>query len=926
MNTPNSPSNTTRLGRLLHWLDDRTGLPGALRACPVRETGGAAPWWNLWISLILCAAVLQAITGFFLWMHYSPSAQTAWESVYYLQYEVTGGWLLRGLHHWTAQVLVALLVLYVLQMIVRGTYRAPREFVFWTALCLALFALALCLTGDLLSWDQNGYASTKTRVNFLMLLPWIGEPLFRLAVGGPAFGHLALTRFFALHVGCCAALFFLFFLAHLGVARRAAMETPNRTNGKPAAAKGLARCDWSSPRVHGLACLGLLVVVLVFVFGVGVHLGAPADRDPANFYAGARPEWSFRGLYGFSNAFPGELKILPIFVFPTIFFALVVLMPVIAYYRKGNVVTLLVLGAVTAVLGALTRKRVRLDPAEPGHAFNLLVLAVLALGLLSFSAASWVHDWRNADYHAALQAGEEEAQRVKELVRGPDGIPPAGALAVLRSDPKSQGPKLWKQQCAVCHDYQDPDEKVAPTEKPTAPDLYGFPSRAWIAGLLDPQQIKSAKYLGNTRFAGGVMVRYVEGRFAKLKAEDRTAIVAALSAEARLASQAAQDEQDTKLIEKGRALIASNECARCHRFYNAGPSGSAGVAPDLTGYGSREWTLGLLADPTHASFYGLRNDRMPAYVELPAQPAKNRLQPDQIGLVTDWLRGEWYEPADDYEASAGPAEGKAVKTPVLLALGTWEARRVKQEKPPVDKPGAEALALYKREHCAVCHPHTGTPSGDIVPTDASAFDLGGFASRAWIAGLLDPKRVDGPKYFGNSAFKKGSMVGFVKGNLKELKKDVGEKDLQKLIEALAAEAQRSGPGPAAAPAAGKEAAQLFEDFTCTDCHRFYTKGSLGSAPELTGFGSREWLVGYWQEKPGKKTPDGKPEREWKPGILSDPANPRFFGKRNDGMPSYLKTPDHPATNLLSATQAEMLADWLRGPASEPKPDPKAAPK
>ena len=63
--------------------------------------------------------------------------------------------------------------------------------------------------------------------------------------------------------------------------------------------------------------------------------------------------------------------------------------------------------------------------------------------------------------------------------------------------------------------------------------------------------------------------------------------VAALSAEAHLASQAAQDKQDAPLIDKGRKLLASNECARCHRFYDAG---KAGAAPDLTGYGSVSYT------------------------------------------------------------------------------------------------------------------------------------------------------------------------------------------------------------------------------------------------------------------------------------------------------------------------------------------------
>jgi len=222
MSTPDSSAKLARCRALVDWLQDRTGLPGAWRACPVCTAAPVARWWSLWATLFLTALAIQAITGFFLWMYYSPSAQTAWESVYYLQYEVAGGWLIRGLHHWTAHVLVALLGLYVAAMIVRGAYRAPREFVFWTALLMGLIALALCLTGDLLSWDQEAYGATQTRVSFLMLLPGIGGWLYKLAAGGAAFGHLTLTRFFALHVGCFAGAMLLMFCAHVWCVRRAA--------------------------------------------------------------------------------------------------------------------------------------------------------------------------------------------------------------------------------------------------------------------------------------------------------------------------------------------------------------------------------------------------------------------------------------------------------------------------------------------------------------------------------------------------------------------------------------------------------------------------------------------------------------------------------------------------------------------------------
>ena len=64
-----------------------------------------------------------------------------------------------------------------------------------------------------------------------------------------------------------------------------------------------------------------------------------------------------------------------------------------------------------------------------------------------------------------------------------------------------------------------------------------------------------------------------------------------------------------------------------------------GSGPDLTGYGSREWLVAFISNPSHSRFYGTRNDRMPAFGE------EKILTPQEVGLVTDWIRREWYEPA-----------------------------------------------------------------------------------------------------------------------------------------------------------------------------------------------------------------------------------------------------------------------------------------
>jgi ubiquinol-cytochrome c reductase cytochrome b subunit len=137
--------------------------------------------------------------------------------------------------------------------------------------------------------------------------------------------------------------------------------------------------------------------------------------------------------------------------------------------------------------------------------------------------------------------------------------------------------------------------------------------------------------------------------------------VIALSAEAQLHRQAEIDQQDAATIEAGRKVIASEEnCAGCHKFREAGELGSA---PDLTGYGSRKWLVGMISNPTHERFYADRNDRMPAFAEHGADTTNNMLTQKQLGLIVDWLRGDWYEPpvAEASGAKAEPAKESAAE-------------------------------------------------------------------------------------------------------------------------------------------------------------------------------------------------------------------------------------------------------------------------
>jgi mono/diheme cytochrome c family protein len=124
--------------------------------------------------------------------------------------------------------------------------------------------------------------------------------------------------------------------------------------------------------------------------------------------------------------------------------------------------------------------------------------------------------------------------------------------------------------------------------------------------------------------------------------EQIEAVVLALAAEAAVVSDESADVEgvDADRLEQGRALLADEErCGSCH---HAGENETEiGYAPDLAGWGNREWLIGIISDPNHERFYPETNDRMPSFgvAEEGGVPA---LSAAEVGLLADWLRGDWY--------------------------------------------------------------------------------------------------------------------------------------------------------------------------------------------------------------------------------------------------------------------------------------------
>ncbi len=660
---------------LVDWLDDRTGVRHLLHEALYERIPGGARWRYVWGSTLVFAFVSQVITGVFLWMCYSPSAQTAWESVYFIQHQMQAGWLLRGLHHFTAQAMVVLMALHLMQVVIDGAYRAPREVNFWLGLILMQIVLGLSLTGYLLPWDQKGYWATRVATNLLGVVPLVGPQLQQLVVGGSDYGHQTLTRFFALHAGVLPGLLVFFLVLHVALFRRHGITAKQPLRGPEAT-------FWPDQVLKdAVACLAVLIVILVCIvhpLGTflsnshgaahwGAELGAPADAS--NQYAAARPEWYFLFLFQFLKLFEGwgeQGELLGAVVIPG------AVMLLVGRWRLGHrfnvALIVMLLGAIALLTGAAVNEDYRALWTD-GSQFAEVQATLGEVGTDPEKiAAHFDHDEtkierykqslaaferfrKSQEYLRAVEEADRDAARIAELASSPNGIPPAGALTLLRDDAKTQGPRLFAKYCASCHTHEPPQSEAATAEdkKSTAPNLYGFATRAWIAGLLDPTRINGPDYFGHTSHNEGTMAGFVTDTIKDWPGEEIENVVIALSAEAQLRSQADADKKDAQRIEAGRKLIADGErCASCHKFHEAGELGSA---PDLTGYGSREWLLGMIGNPTHERFYRDDNDRMPAFAKEPGDSPQNILNRQSLDLLTDWLRGQWYEPASNEESA-----------------------------------------------------------------------------------------------------------------------------------------------------------------------------------------------------------------------------------------------------------------------------------
>jgi quinol-cytochrome oxidoreductase complex cytochrome b subunit len=181
------------------WLDERLGLK-TIYATVLDRKVPKVNWWFTLGSASLFLFLLQGITGIMLTVYYVPSPDHAYDSIQYIMTGVSYGWLIRGIHHWGASLMVLIVFFHMLRTYFFGAYKYPREFTWVTGVLLLLLTLGMGFTGYLLPWNQRAYWATTVATSIAGTVPFIGDFINQALRGGADLSAVTLARFFSVHI------------------------------------------------------------------------------------------------------------------------------------------------------------------------------------------------------------------------------------------------------------------------------------------------------------------------------------------------------------------------------------------------------------------------------------------------------------------------------------------------------------------------------------------------------------------------------------------------------------------------------------------------------------------------------------------------------------------------------------------------------
>ncbi len=257
-------------------------------------------FWYYFGGICLFLFIIQVITGILLLLYYSPSVDSAYESVHTIMSKVKFGWLIRSVHSWTANILVGAIFIHMFSSFFMKAYRPPRELTWITGFFLLLIFLAFGFSGYLLPWNELAFFATRVGTDIAGTLPLIGKSIKAFILGGPEISGATLPRFFWFHVAILPLFTVIIMGAHIILVQTLGMSKPIGLPEKRIKEVPFFPNFILKDSLGWMIILALIGVLCVFF---PWEIGQKADPFAAT-PLGIKPEWYFTFMFT-------TLKIMP---------------------------------------------------------------------------------------------------------------------------------------------------------------------------------------------------------------------------------------------------------------------------------------------------------------------------------------------------------------------------------------------------------------------------------------------------------------------------------------------------------------------------------------------------------------------------------------------------------------------------------------
>ena len=293
---------------IINWIDYRLPVVSFLKhsAVDYPTPRNLNYWWNFG-SLAGFFLLVQIITGVILSMHYTAHVDHAFDSIEHIMRNVNHGWLIRYIHMNGASFFFIVVYIHIFRGLYYGSYKAPRELLWWLGILILLLMMATAFMGYVLPWGQMSFWGATVITNLFSAIPLIGDNITQWLWGGYSVDNPTLSRFYTLH-------FLLpFLIVGVVVLHIVALHTHGSNNPLGIDTKGPQDSIPFHPFYTIKDLFGLSLALTIFfavVFFAPDFLGHPDNyipADPLKTPAHIVPEWYFLPFYAILRAIPDKL-------------------------------------------------------------------------------------------------------------------------------------------------------------------------------------------------------------------------------------------------------------------------------------------------------------------------------------------------------------------------------------------------------------------------------------------------------------------------------------------------------------------------------------------------------------------------------------------------------------------------------------------